>query len=175
VVELANPEIRVSEPAWSFTAEEKAEGQGIAQQGTGFVHMIRLEEICGDAEKPNEFHYEHVLQRFDDYVLRFEERWEKYEDDPDCGRKIADELGCTLLHDHGHEDELIEQEFSEGMIKASSPEGHAVRIANSKWTSRQTQSRKTSLRLSRRDLMMVARHRVPGLEFGRSEDRDHAP
>ena len=130
MVELANPEIRVSEPAWSFSAEEKAEGQGIAQQGTGFVHMIRLEEICGDAEKPNEFHYEHVLQRFDDYVLRFEERWEKYEDDPDCGRKIADELGCTLLHDHGHEGELIEQEFSEGMIKASSPEGHAVRIAN---------------------------------------------
>jgi len=47
--------------------------------------------------------------------LRFEELWEKYEDDPDCDRKIADELGCTLLHDHGHEGELIEQEFSEGV------------------------------------------------------------
>ena len=130
--------------------------------------MIRLEEICGDAEKPNEFHYEHVLQRFDDYVLRFEELWEKYKDDPDCDRNIADELGCTLLHDHGHEGELIEQEFSEGMIKASSPEGHAVRIANGP---------RGRLSPGRRlwDLMMVARHRVPGREFGRSEDRDHAP
>jgi hypothetical protein len=110
VVELVDPEVRVSEPAWSFTADEKAEKQKLAEQGAGLVHMVRLDEPYGDAEKPDEFLYEQALQSFDDYVLKFEELWEKYAGDPDRDQKIADELGCTLVHDDGEEDELTSEE-----------------------------------------------------------------
>ena len=48
VVELVDPEVCVSEPAWSFTADEKAERQKLAEQGAGFVHMVRLDELHGD-------------------------------------------------------------------------------------------------------------------------------
>src|SRR3984893_12895324 len=64
----------------------------------------------GDAEKPDEFVYEQALQSFDDYVLKFEELWEKYESDPDRDQKIAAELGSTLVHDDGEEDELTSEE-----------------------------------------------------------------
>jgi hypothetical protein len=110
VVELVDPEVRVSEPAWSFTADEKAERQKLAEQGAGFVHMVRVDEPYGDAEKPDEFLYEQALQGFDDYVLKFEELWEKYEGDPDRDQKIADELGSTLVHAAGEEDELTSEE-----------------------------------------------------------------
>jgi hypothetical protein len=113
VVELVDPEVRVSEPAWSFTADEKAERQKLAEQGAGLVHMVRADELYGDTEKPDEFLYEQALQSFDDYVLKFEELWEKYEGDPDRDQKIADELGCTLVHDDGEEDELTSEEPDE--------------------------------------------------------------
>jgi hypothetical protein len=115
VVELVDPEVRVSEPAWSFTADEKAERQKLAEQGAGFVHMVRVDEPCGDAEKPDEFLYEQALQSFDDYVLKFEELWEKYEGDPDRDQKIADELGCMLVHDDGEEDELTSEQPNAGI------------------------------------------------------------
>lgn len=110
VVELVDPEVRVSEPAWSFTADEKTERQRLAEEGAGFVHMVKLDELSGDAEKPDEFLYEQALQSFDDYVLKFEELWEKYVGDPDRDQKIADELGCRLVHDDGEEDELTSEE-----------------------------------------------------------------
>jgi len=110
VVELVDPEVRVSEPAWSFTADEQAERQRLAEQGAGLVHMVRVDELSGDSEKPDEFLYEQALQSFDDHVLKFEELWEKYEGDPDRDQKIAGELGCTLVHEDGEEDELTSEE-----------------------------------------------------------------
>jgi hypothetical protein len=121
VVELVDPEVRISEPAWSFTAEEKAERQKLAEQGAGFVHMVRLDELCSETEKPNEFHYEAALQRFDDYVLRFEELWAKYEGDPDRDQKIADELGCTLVPDDGEEEEITGEEPTEPALAEDPP------------------------------------------------------
>jgi hypothetical protein len=62
VVELVDPEVRVSEPAWSFTADGHAERKKLAEQGAGLVHMVRVDELYGDAEKPDEFLYEQALQ-----------------------------------------------------------------------------------------------------------------
>jgi hypothetical protein len=70
--------------------------------------MIRADELSSDTEKPDEFLSEQALQRFDEYVLRFEELWEKYEGGPDRDQKIADELGCTLVHDEGDDAEVID-------------------------------------------------------------------
>jgi hypothetical protein len=50
VVELVDPEIRVSEPAWSFAADEKPERRKLAEEGEGFVHMIRLDELPSQSE-----------------------------------------------------------------------------------------------------------------------------
>jgi hypothetical protein len=114
VVELVDLEIRVSEPAWSFNADEKRERQRRAEEGAGFVHMVKVDEHSSDAEKPDEILSEQALQRFDEYVLRFEELWEKYEDDPDRDQKIADELGCTLVHDEGDDAEVVDEGSTEG-------------------------------------------------------------
>jgi hypothetical protein len=123
VVELVDPEIRVSEPAWSFNADEKRQRQRLAEEGAGFVHMIRADELSSDTEKPDEFLSEQALQRFDEYVLRFEELWEKYEGGPDRDQKIADELGCTLVHDEGDDAEVIDEGSMEGSeLKTSAAE-----------------------------------------------------
>jgi hypothetical protein len=114
VVELVDLEIRVSEPAWSFNADEKRERQRRPEEGAAFVHMVKVDELSSDAEKPDEFLSEQALQRFDEYVLRFEELWEKYEDDPDRDQKIADELGCTLVHDEGDDAEVVDEGSTEG-------------------------------------------------------------
>src|SRR5260221_12770188 len=66
-------EVRVSEPAWSFTADEKAERQKLAEQGAGLVQMVRADDLYGDTEKPDQFLYEQAVQNFDNYVLKFEE------------------------------------------------------------------------------------------------------
>src|SRR5260370_2235742 len=95
VVELVDPEVRVSQPAWSFTADEKAEKQKLAEQGAGLVHMVRVDELFGDAERTDEFLYEQALQSFDDYVLKCEELLDKYDGDPARYQKIADEIGRT--------------------------------------------------------------------------------
>jgi hypothetical protein len=52
VVELVDPVVRVSEPAWRFTADEKAEKQKLAEQGAGLVHMVRLDEPYGAKTQP---------------------------------------------------------------------------------------------------------------------------
>ena len=85
--------------------------------------MIKVDESSSDAEKPDEFLYERALQSFDDYVLKFEELWEKYEGDPDRDRKIADELGGRLVHDEGDDAEVIDEGSTEGAdLKTSATE-----------------------------------------------------
>jgi hypothetical protein len=113
VVELVEPELRVSVPSWAFSEEEKEQRPAARERYTGFVHKVELPEIRGGDGKPNEFHYEKVLQSFDDYVVRFEELWERYRDDPDCDQKIANELGCILAHGDELGRELADEEFSE--------------------------------------------------------------
>ena len=114
VVELVDPQLRVSGPSWAFTEEEKAQKQEMREQYTGFVHKIELPEIPSGDGQLNEFHYEKILQSFDDYVVRFEELWERYRDDPDCDKKIADELGCTLIDGDEEVHGFADDGFSEG-------------------------------------------------------------
>ena len=121
VVELLDPEIRISEPAWVFTAEEKAKREKPSEQSAGFIRMITLDETGGEIRKLNEFHYEKVLEEFDDYVLRFEELWQKYKDDPDCDQKIADELGCSLIDDGGEQADYPDEEFVDTIETDSDP------------------------------------------------------
>jgi hypothetical protein len=111
VVELLDPEIRISEPVWAFTTDEKAEQQKPSEISGGFIHMFRVDDGGGEIRQLNEFHYEQALKQFDDYVLRFEELWERYKDDPDCNQKIADELECTWIDDDDEEDEYADGEF----------------------------------------------------------------
>jgi hypothetical protein len=47
VVELVEPELRVSVPSWAFTEEQKEQRQEVRERYTGFVHKIELPEIRG--------------------------------------------------------------------------------------------------------------------------------
>jgi hypothetical protein len=104
VVEIIDPELRISEPSWVFTADEKAQREETASEHPiAFIHRIDAGEVCGGDQKLNELDYEKLLQKFDQHVARFEELWERYRDDPEADQKIADELGLILVH--GDEDE----------------------------------------------------------------------
>jgi hypothetical protein len=100
VVEIVDPELRVSEPSWEFAADEETKMQEMAAPPpAGFIHTIEITDICGDNEKLSEFQYEKLLKRFDEHVAEFEELWERYRDDPDANQKIAAELGLVLIQD----------------------------------------------------------------------------
>jgi hypothetical protein len=129
VVELLDPEIRISEPAWAFTPEERAEQQ--SGQSAGFIHMFRVDETGAEVRKLDEFNYERALQHFDEYVLRFEELWEKYKNDPDCDQKIADELGCTLIYDDSEENEDADGEF----VDTAEAQSETTQYADPLWYS----------------------------------------
>ena len=97
VVEIIGPQIKVSGPVWTFTDKEIRERE--SRVATGFVHRIALDEIVGRDAPLDEFQYEKVLRKFDDHVAQFEELWERYKDDPDVDRKVADAMGMTIMSD----------------------------------------------------------------------------
>ena len=111
---LSGPATRMM-VSWILTkSDEKRERQRLAEEGAGFVHMIKVDEFSSDAEKSDEFLSEQALRRFDEYVRRFEELWEKYEEDPYRDQKIADELGCRLVRDEGDDAEVINEGSTDG-------------------------------------------------------------
>jgi hypothetical protein len=112
VVEIVDPELRISLPGWEYTADEKAKMEGIAvPKAIGFIQKIEI-DVGEDDERRGELQHDKLLQKFDEYVARFEELWERYRDDPDADQKIADELGLILVEDDADLEEL-EEDFEE--------------------------------------------------------------
>jgi len=132
VVEIVDPELRVSEPSWEFAADEETKMQELAAQPpAGFIHTIEITDICGDNEKLSEFQYEKLLKRFDEHVAEFEELWERYRDDPDANQKIADELGLVLIQDETDPEES--EEYFEGAPEEPEPEKGTIAFHEARW------------------------------------------
>jgi len=132
VVEIVDPELRVSEPSWEFAADEETKMQEMAAQPpAGFIHTIGITDICGDNEKLSEFQYEKLLKRFDEHVAEFEELWERYRDDPDANQRIADELGLVLIQDEADPEES--EEYFERVPEEPEPGKNTVTFHEARW------------------------------------------
>jgi len=132
VVEIVDPELRVSEPSWESAADEETKMQEMAAQPpAGFIHTIEIADICRDKEKLSEFQYEKLLKRFDEHVAEFEELWERYRDDPDANQRIADELGLVLIQDEADPEES--EEYFERAPEEPEPGKNTVAFHEARW------------------------------------------
>lgn len=91
VVERADYQLEVSEPAWRFSAEELAERGRQTASG---------EDAYGNDEEPwDEFRAEQLLRNSDMVGEKYRLLLEKYHDHPDGERIIAHEMGWTWIEE----------------------------------------------------------------------------
>lgn len=97
VIESAEYQLEVSEPAWRFTAEELAESARRAAQETSdaFASEIRSD----GTEEWDEFRCEELLRECDTRGEKYRLLLEKYVDHPDRDRIIAHEMGWTWIEE----------------------------------------------------------------------------
>jgi hypothetical protein len=118
VIESADYEIKVSEPAWKMSPEEEAqqcEANAAAMQSFLDRLMGTLdarEEAAYSGEPKDEFEWELFLRASDRRTTKLGEVMEKYYDSPDRDRLIARAMGWTEIEemldaepDFGSEDE----------------------------------------------------------------------
>jgi len=107
VIESADYRLRISDPAWRFTAEEIAERERQAAEGdTSFATAV---DADGNAESWDEFRCEQLLRESDMIGEKYRRLLEKYADHPDSERIIAHEMGWEWI-----EEALDEQEAAAG-------------------------------------------------------------
>jgi hypothetical protein len=97
VIESCEYRLEVSEPAWSFTADELGERRRIADEASSMFAL----EIRPDAseEEWDEFRCEELLRESDARDAKYGDLLEKYLDHPDRDRIIAHEMGWTWLEE----------------------------------------------------------------------------
>jgi hypothetical protein len=97
VIESADYKLKVSEPAWRFTAEELAAREREREEGTGaFATEVRRDGEEGDWD---EFRHEQLLRESDALTEKYGRLLEKYQDHPDSEEIIAREMGWTKMED----------------------------------------------------------------------------
>jgi hypothetical protein len=97
VIESCEYRLEVSEPAWSFTADELAERlRSVEEANSTFALEIRP---VGSEEEWDEFRCEELLRESDARGAKYRELLEKYLDHPDRDRIIAHEMGWTWLEE----------------------------------------------------------------------------
>jgi len=103
VIESTDYHLKISDPAWRFTAEEIAERE--RQAAAGDSAFITALDADGNAESWDEFRCEQLLRESDMIGEKYRKLLEIYADHPDSERIIAHEMGWEWI-----EDALDEQE-----------------------------------------------------------------
>lgn len=98
VIESAEYQLEISEPAWRFTKEELARTQHRAadEANTGLAIETRAD---GTEKEWDEFRCEELLRECDTRGEKYRRLLEKYADHPDCDRIIAHEMGWTWIEE----------------------------------------------------------------------------
>lgn len=98
VIESADYQLEVSDPAWRFTAEEIAQrAQDAAEKSSNaFAIEIRAD---GSEEEWDEFRCEELLRESDARGEKYRRLLEKYLGHPDRDRIIAHEMGWTWIEE----------------------------------------------------------------------------
>src|SRR5690625_1288782 len=104
VVEAAHYQCEVSPPEWSMDVEEEKEQRKKNEESLQeFLQNLvnqqsLLDSTDGEDEEPlDEFQWEQLLRQSDKISDQYLEALEKYRDDPDCDRLIAEEMGWDWL------------------------------------------------------------------------------
>jgi hypothetical protein len=128
VVESADYQLTVSEPAWRLTPEEEKERQADAAAGwTGFVEQLN-ETLEAEGPRPpedrewNEFDYERLLRESDARTDKYLELLDKFEDHPDREQLIAKEMGWSWNEVEESDENPAEQPPSAGSSEVEEPE-----------------------------------------------------
>ena len=116
VIQSAEYQLEVSEPAWRFSAEELMERkQAVAEESSNaFAIEIRAD---GTEEEWDEFRCEELLRESDARGEKYRQLLEKYLDHPDRDQIIAHEMGWTWMENaleekQDHADEAADAEDS---------------------------------------------------------------
>ena len=98
VIESAEYQLEISEPAWRFTKEELEESQHRTadEANNAFAIEIRAD---GTEEEWDEFRCEELLRESDARGEKYRRLIEKYLDHPDRERIIAHEMGWTWIEE----------------------------------------------------------------------------
>jgi hypothetical protein len=105
VIESSDYQLKISEPAWRFTAEELAERDRAREEGSSaFAIELRRDEEGNWSE----FRHEQLLRESDARTEQYGRLLEKYADHPDCEEIVAREMGWTK--DQTAEEEAAESE-----------------------------------------------------------------
>ncbi len=97
MIESADYRLNVSEPSWRFTAEEIAERERQAQDGSSaFATEVHAD---GTTTEWDEFRCEQLLRESDMVGEKYRRLLEQYQDHPDSERIIAREMGWTWLEE----------------------------------------------------------------------------
>jgi hypothetical protein len=119
VIESADYQLEVSDPAWRFTAEEIAQRTRDAAEKSSNAFAIEI-RADGSEEEWDEFRCEELLRESDARGEKYRRLLEKYLGHPDRDRIIAHEMGWTWIEEALDEraaqgDEAIDAEDSLSM------------------------------------------------------------
>ena len=98
VIESADYQLEVSDPAWRFTAEEIAQRTQDAAKKSSNAFAIEI-RADGSEEKWDEFRCEELLRESDARGEKYRRLLEKYLCHPDRERIIAHEMGWTWIEE----------------------------------------------------------------------------
>ena len=127
VIESADYQLEVSDPAWRFTAGEIAQRTQDAAEKSSNAFAIEI-RADGSEEEWDEFRCEELLRESDARGEKYRRLLEKYLDHPDRERIIAHEMGWTWLEEALDEraaqgDEATDDEDSPSMeVELPAPE-----------------------------------------------------
>jgi hypothetical protein len=97
MIESSDYRLEVSEPAWRFTAEEIAERNRQAEEGSSaFAVEVHAD---GTTKEWDEFRCEQLLRESDMVGEKYRRLLEQYQDHPDSERIIARVMGWTWLEE----------------------------------------------------------------------------
>lgn len=108
VIESADYRLTVSEPEWRFTAEELAERERQADEGSDAFAIVV--EADGKTSEWDEFRAEQFLRENDMTGEKYRRLLQQYRDHPDAERIIAREMGWSWLEEALEAQEQEEQE-----------------------------------------------------------------
>ena len=125
VIESTDYHVTVSEPAWIMSdEEERTQKNGNATAFSSFMKSLtEAIEVGRDdtndlPEDMNEFQWEKLMRHSDNVTSKYSELLDKYIDDPDCDKIIAEQMGWTKqaaqgdkLHDFDVFDHELEEEL----------------------------------------------------------------
>lgn len=109
VLEATHYHCEISSREWFMTPEQEEEQrrtnqdnlQEFLQNLVNQQSLVDHSEEDEDQEPLDEFQWEHLLRQSDKITDQYLEALEKYRDDPDCDRLVAEEMGWDWLIEEG--------------------------------------------------------------------------